>query len=70
MTRTKADFKMTPSAIVAIILALSIIVYFIAQSIITYQHVDLITMDRTKIWSEIIMTLVGGLLVYIAKGDK
>jgi len=61
---------MTASAIVAVILASSVLFYFTINAVLVYQDPSLITTERTKIWSEIIMTLVGGLLVYIAKAEK
>jgi len=60
----------TPTAIVAVILGCTVVIYFVASAIVAYANPEMITVERTRIWSELMAVLIGGLVAFISRGDK
>jgi len=61
---------MTPISLVAIILASSVLLYFVATATFSYIYPDIVTIERTRIWGELMAVLIGGLVAFISRGDK
>ena len=55
---------------VAVLLASAILVYLAFGASIALEHPELITQERSRLWQDVIMVLVGGLMVFIAKDSK
>jgi hypothetical protein len=60
---------MNPQAIVAILLAVMVACFFIIGASIGLDHSGM-SDSKAKLWAEVTMTVVGGLLVYISSGHK
>ena len=61
---------MNAQAIVAIILSLVVVAFF-ALGVIDFWGTGAgISDEKTQIWAEIVMAVVGGLLVYVSTGTK
>ena len=61
---------MNAQAIVAIILSLVVVAFFALGVINFWGSGTGISDERTQIWAEIVMAVVGGLLVYVSTGNK
>jgi len=61
---------MTPISVVAVVLATAVLTYFISTAVASFVHPDLITTERSRIWSELMAVLVGGLVAFISRGDR
>ena len=61
---------MSPQAIVAILLATVVVVFFAVGAINSVNYPELLSETRAKIWAEVVMAIVGGLLVYVSSQGK
>jgi len=61
---------MNSQAIVAILLATVVVLFFAIGAINTVNHPELLNEARAKIWAEVVMAIVGGLLVYVSSQGK
>jgi len=61
---------MNAQAIVAIILSLVVVAFFALGVINFWGSGAEISDEKTQVWAEIVMAVVGGLLVYVSSGNK
>ena len=61
---------MNAQAIVAIILSLVVVAFFVLGVVNFWGTGTEISEEKAQIWAEIVMAVVGGLLVYVSTGNK
>ena len=58
---------MTPTTIVAVILAVGVLIYVVAGAVFSYLHPDVISLERGRLWSDLMAVLIGGLVAFISR---
>ena len=61
---------MTSTTIVAVILAVGVLIYVVAGAVFSYLHPDAISLARSRLWSDLMAVLIGGLVAFISKENK
>ena len=61
---------MTPASIVAIALSIAVILYFAASAVFAYNHPEMVSLERSRLWNELMGVLIGGLVAFISRGEK
>jgi len=61
---------MPPTTIVAVVLAVGVLIYIVAGAVLSYLHPDAISLERGRLWSDLMAVLVGGLVAFISKENK
>ena len=61
---------MSPTTIVAVVLAVGVLVFIVAGAIFSYLHPGSISLERGRLWSDLMAVLIGGLVAFISKENK